>query len=169
MRLFSHSLTDPFGSQRECLRTARHARIEIVGGRLVAIHVRRWSRLVSAVEVELFGRFRHARLPGDRCVLDYTQPRRYSNYLALRYVASHRDCTLATFHRALEVLDEVARVKQSDAILCDVGNHRISDRLMARWGWQAHKPSRWHRHFIKRFYGTFPPARQPADELVAAS
>ncbi|HEY2893669.1 MAG TPA: hypothetical protein VGJ16_05640 [Pirellulales bacterium] len=169
MKLFSHSLTDPFGSQRECLRKARHARIEIVAGQLVAIHVRRWSRLVSAVEVEVFGRLRHARVPGDRCLLDYTQPRRYPNYLALRYVASQRDCTLATFHHALEVLDEVASVKQSDAILCDVGNERISDRLLARWGWQPHKPSRWHRHFIKRFYGAYPPARQLEDELVAVS
>jgi hypothetical protein len=57
------------------------------------------------------------------------------------------------------VLDEVARLKASDAILCDVWNWRISDRLLARWGWQPHKPDRWHRHFIKRFYGVYPPRR----------
>jgi hypothetical protein len=169
MRLFSHSLTDPFGAQRECLRQARHATIEIVSGQLVAIHIRRWSLPVSAVEVEVFGRRRHACVPGDRCLLDYTQPRRYSNYLALRYVGSQRDCKLATFHRALEVLDEVACVKQSDAILCDVWNERISDRLLARWGWQPHKPSRWHRHYIKRFYGAYPPARQLDDGMAAVS
>jgi hypothetical protein len=44
--------------------------------------------------------------------------------------------------------------------LTDVSNLRISDRLLRRWGWEAHCPSRWHRHFIKRYYGTYP---DPAD------
>jgi hypothetical protein len=50
----------------------------------------------------------------------------------------------------LEVLDEVARIKNCDAIVCDASYYRISDRLLARWGWQAHKPQRWHRNYIKR-------------------
>jgi hypothetical protein len=55
------------------------------------------------------------------------------------------------------VLDEIARLKRSDALLCDVSNWRISERLMARFGWEPHCPSRWHRHYIKRFYGEYPP------------
>jgi hypothetical protein len=76
--------------------------------------------------------------------------------LALTYVLSTRQCRLATFKGALDVLDEIARLKGTDALLCDAANSRISDRLLSRWGWQSHCPSRWHRNFIKRFYGVYP-------------
>jgi flagellar motor protein MotB len=29
--------------------------------------------------------------------------------------------------------------------------------MLARFGWVAHKPQRWRRNFIKRFYGAYPP------------
>ena len=90
-----------------------------------------------------------------------------SQLFALKYVVSQRDCTLATIHEASNVLDRVARVKQSDAILCDVWNPRISDRLLARWGWEPHKPARWHRHYIKRFYGVYPAAWKESEVLAA--
>ncbi len=99
------------------------------------------------------------RTPGDRCWLYFNQPWRHSNFLALKYVLSLRDCTFATSRRAALTLDEVAHIKRSDAILCDAWNLRISERLLARWGWEAHKPSRWHRHYIKRFYGQYPAVR----------
>ena len=35
----------------------------------------------------------------------------------------------------------IARLKGSDAILCDASNLRISDRLLARWGWTPHAAS----------------------------
>ena len=71
------------------------------------------------------------------------------------------EIALETFRRALTALDEIARIKRSDALLADVSNLRISDRLLARWGWVPHCPSRWHRHFIKRFYGSYEPAELP--------
>jgi hypothetical protein len=139
--------------------------IEVNRGQLVAIHLRRLPKIVSAIEVASWGRWQHERLSGDRCWLYYKQPWRFPNFLALQYMISARDCTLATLHRTLELLDEVARVKQTDAIVCDVWNWRISDRLLAREGWQSHRPSRWHRHYIKRFYGVYPnvPANVPED------
>jgi hypothetical protein len=70
-------------------------------------------------------------------------------------MVSSRDCTLATFRGALDVLDAIARIKRSDAILCDACNGRISDRLFARWGWVPHTSDRRHRNFIKRFYGEY--------------
>jgi hypothetical protein len=33
---------------------------------------------------------------------------------------------------------------------------RLSDRLMARLGWEPLAPRRWHRNFIRRFYGVYP-------------
>ncbi|MEX2112044.1 MAG: hypothetical protein WD845_02605 [Pirellulales bacterium] len=159
MALFERTLHAPFDADRAALRRGRYGVIEVVDGRLAAIHLRWCPKIVSALEIEWLGRRRHDSVPGDRCRLFYNQPRRHSNYLALAYVVSHCDCTFATICRAAQTLDEVARVKQSDAILCDVWNLRISQRLLARWGYQPHNPRRWHRHYIKRFYGTYPPPR----------
>jgi hypothetical protein len=166
VKFLTHTLEDPF-ADCQALRRGRYGVIDARGGRLAAIHLRAWPKVVSVVEVEWLGHRVHRSQPGDRCFVYYNQPRRFSSFLALKYVVSQRDCTLATFHRALEVLDEVARVKGSDALLCDVWNTRISDRLLARWGWERHKQGRWHRHYIKRFYGVYPPDRPEVREVSA--
>ena len=49
-------------------------------------------------------------------------------------LVSTRDCRLATVRGALVVLDEIARLKRSDAILADASNGRISDRLLGPLG-----------------------------------
>jgi hypothetical protein len=46
-------------------------------------------------------------------------------------------------------------------MVCDVANSRLSDRLLTRQGWEKHKPQRWHRNFIKRFYGEYPQIELP--------
>jgi hypothetical protein len=169
MRLFTSTLSDPFGADRVALGRGRYGLIEVENGRLRGIHLRAWPKIVSALEIEWLGRRWHERTPGDRCLLYYDQPRRCPNFLAVKYVVSQRDCTLQTLHRSSEALDEVARVKRTDALLCDVWNLRISERLLARWGWEPHKPARWHRHFIKRFYGVYPAQRRPVQSVVTAA
>jgi hypothetical protein len=158
----ARTLVDPFGVDLAALRRGRYGVIDVRDGRLHAIFLRPWPKLVSVFEIAWLGRRSHELSPGDRCLLYYSQPRRHRNFLAVNYIVSHGDSTLATLRRAGEVLDEVARVKSSDAILCDVWNSRISDRLLARRGWEKHLPSRWHRHYIKRFYGHYPKARPEA-------
>jgi hypothetical protein len=141
----------------ETIRRGRHGVIEVVDGQFRGVTLRPWPALVSMPYVLLTGRWQHRRLAGNRCVLYYNQPRRWPNFLTLQYAISSRDCSLASGFRALEVLEEIARIKQSDALLADVTNWRISERLLARLGWEAHCPSQWHRHYIKRFYGVYPP------------
>jgi hypothetical protein len=87
----------------------------------------------------------------------------------VRYVISSHDCTYATARMAARVLDEIARIKGTDALLCDVAFSRISDRLLARWGWEPHKPQRFHRNYVKRFYGTYPAATPFAAAPFAAA
>lgn len=70
--------------------------------------------------------------------------------MALRYVVTTRDADYRTFRAALEVLDEIARLKNADALLCDAANLRLSDRFLARLGWEPHAPMPGHRNFIKR-------------------
>ncbi len=137
----------------------RYGVIETVAGRPVALHFRPWPKLFAWPEFWPVGADYHASGLEDRCLLYYNQPRRHSQFLALRYMVSQQGTTYATFRAALETLDWIAEIKRSDALLCDAANRRISDRLMRRFGWVPHKPSRWHRNYIKRFYGQYPARR----------
>ena len=138
------------------IRRHRYAVLETTGGRLVAIHFRRWPKLLAWPEIWPVGPVYHASGAADRCLLYYNQPRRHPNFLALKYMVSTEGTSFATFRSALVALDCVAKLKQTDALLCDAFNARISDRLMRRFGWESHRPQRWHRNYIKRFYGEYP-------------
>ncbi len=140
----------------KAIRRHRYGVIETTGGALVAIHFRPWPKLFAWPELWPVGPLYHANGHPDRCLLYYNQPLRYSNFLALKYLVSTRGTTFATFRAALVALDGVARIKGTDALLCDAFNVRISDRLMRRFGWESHRPQRWHRNYIKRFYGCYP-------------
>ena len=135
----------------------RYGVIEAAGGRFRRIVLRPFPTLVSGAHTVLLGGWLHRRREGDRCLLYFNQPRRFRNFLAVKYVVSSRGTGYATCRRALEALDEVARIKGIDAMVCDLANLRITGSMMRRWGWEPHKPSLWHRHYIKRFYGVYPP------------
>ena len=148
----------------ESLRRHRYGVIDIREGRLVSIRLRPWPKLVSLPEV-LFGQlWQHRRTSGDRCRVYYNQPRSCPNFLALKYIVSSRGTSVRSFFAALTTLDQIARIKNSDAILCEVTNFRVSERLLARMGWERHTKSRWRRNYIKRFYGAYPPRKNhPGD------
>lgn len=137
------------------IRQARYGVIDCQAGRLRHVQLRLWPKWIAVDEL-LWGRLAHRWSRGDRCRIYYNQPLRAGNYLAIKYALSTGDCSLRTMHCCLAVLDQVAWLKRSDALLCDVWNLRISDRFLARYGWQRHLPASWHRHFIKRFYGVYP-------------
>lgn len=143
------------------LRRRRYGVIEMEDERLKAVHLRPYPKVISVSGVVVLGGRVHNMTEGNRCWLYYNQPVWHSNFLVLKYVVSSHNGTLRTFRGALVVLDEIARLKRSDAILCEVANLRISDRLLHRWGWQPHVRSSRRRHFIKRFYGHYP---EPLDQ-----
>jgi hypothetical protein len=134
--------------------------IEMADDRLEAVHLRPFPKLISGTEVSFFGGRFHRHAGGNRCLLFYNQPRQSSSFLALKYIVSSRQCSFKTFRGATIILDEIARLKGTDAIVCEVRNLRISDRLLQRWGWERHLASSRRRHFIKRFYGTYPEPSQ---------
>ena len=156
MSALLEEITDTLGGSPS-LRDRRHGVIEAADGRLRRVRLRPWPKLVSLPEVLLLGRLRHARCSGDRCLLFYNQPRRFPNFLVAKYIVSSHGTSYRTFRRALETLDEIARIKGSDALLCELATWRISREMMLRWGWEPHCNSRWRRHYIKRFYGNYPP------------
>lgn len=142
----------------ELIRQRRYGIIEVRAGRLARIMFRPWPTLISLPEVWWLGGGYHERGTGDTCWLYYNQPRSASRYLALMYAVSSSDARYPTIRRAAQILDEVARIKQADAIVCEASNLRISDRLLTRWGWEQHLLDSPQRHWIKRFYGSYPPA-----------
>lgn len=150
-----------FDAARERLRTRHYGVIETVGGKLAAVQLRPWPKLVSLRElVPLDDRY-HPGGAADRCRLYYNQPWRMPNYLALKYIETTGGTSYATFRAALKVLDAIAELKGIDAIVCDAANLRLTDRVMRRLGWEPHKPQRWHRNFIRRFYGSYPATQLP--------
>ena len=161
--MLTTKITDWTGSQEE-LRRRRYGVIETAAGGLVAVYLRPFPKLIAWPEFWPAQDDYHAAGQPDLCRLYYNQPWRHGNFLALKYIVSTPGTSFATFRRALVQLDRLAELKGSDALLCDAANSRISDRLMRRFGWEAHSPSRWHRNFIKRFYGTYP--SENAGEVV---
>jgi hypothetical protein len=145
-----------FESGCEQIRTRRYGVIETAGGALRAVHLKPWPKLASLPECLPLGPRYHCRGTADRCLLYYNQPRRMPNFLALKYIVSTHGTSYRTFRAALVALDAIAELKRTDAIVCDAANFRLSDRLMTRLGWEPHKPQRWHRNFIRRFYGNYP-------------
>jgi hypothetical protein len=162
LRLFEN-VTDLPG-QADVLRRRRYGAIEVADETLVRVRLRPFPKVVTVLAPLVWGERFHERQPGNRCFVYYNQPRRHSRFLSVTYAVSSRDCTLATVRLAVRVLDEIARIKSIDALLCDVTHSRITDRLMARLGWQSHAPRRWHRNYIKRFYGAYLPP--PADFVI---
>ncbi len=143
------------------LRAFPHGVIEVCDGRFEAVHLRRLPKFFGPAEAaamfcESLGWVRGGR--GDRCLLYYNQCLGQPQYLALKYIVTQLGTRFDTFRAALMVLDEIARLRGIDAIVTDVANARISERLLARWGWERHVPGSRRRHYIKRFYGTYPPA-----------
>lgn len=155
MPLLTESITD-FDAGRERIRAHRWGVIETVNGRLHRVHLRPWPKLFSVPELLPVGARYHARGRADRCLLYYNQPVRMPTFLALKYIVSTAGTSYRTFRASLVVLDAIAELKRTDAIVCDAANFRLSERLMARLGWEPHKPQRWHRNYIRRFYGRYP-------------
>ena len=142
--------------QSDILRSRAYGVICTENGRLKEIRLRPWPKIISAAEISLLGNRLHNRATGDCCWLYYNQPRWHRNFLALKYIVSNREASFRTFRKSLIVLDEIARIKGTDAIVAELSNLRLSDRLARRWGWEPHFPSSRRRHYIKRFYGSYP-------------
>lgn len=157
------NITD-FDAARHAIERGRYGVIVTSHGSLKTIHLRPWPTLFSLRDLWPVGDDYHARGADDHCWLYYNQPRSMPNFLALKYIVSTRGTSYKTFRAALVVLERIAELKRTDAIVCDAANTRLSERLLARLGWEPHNPQRWHRNYIRRFYGsgyntTFAPNR----------
>ncbi|MCA9241839.1 MAG: hypothetical protein KDA37_16630, partial [Planctomycetales bacterium] len=139
----------------DTVQRRRYGVIETRAGGFVHLTLRPFPKLLSLRELWPVGDRYHERGAADRCRLYYNQPLGSPSFLALKYVATTHGTSYRTLLAALRVLDQVAEIKGTDAIVCDAANSRLSDRFMRRMGWAPHAPMRWRQSIIKRFYGAY--------------
>ena len=128
--------------------------IHVASGNLIAVTGRWWPYAGNHLQATFDYRLRP--LKEDLCQLYFHEPFGSPGFLTLSYVRSGDKTSLSSFYGATLVLDAIAELKGSNAIVCNVTNDRITDRLLARWGWEMHCDDWPGRHFIKRFYGNYP-------------
>jgi len=150
--------------QTDVVRRKRYGVIEIVQGEFQAIRFRPWPKWISRLELATWGHWEHGRIAGDRCWLYYNAPLTAPGFLTLAYIVSPAQTRWSTIRAGLEILDQVAEVRRAHALVCELSNLRISDRLMGRLGWEEHCEHLSGRHFIKRFYGEYPSRRHACVE-----
>ncbi|QDU74515.1 hypothetical protein Pan97_15240 [Bremerella volcania] len=139
----------------DLVRRRRYGVIRVESGTFHSLTLRPWPKLISRLEIETLGRWKHCR-GGDHVRLYYNFPISSPGFLALAYIESTRQTTWKTLRRSVEVLDWVAEVRGANASVCELSNEKISARLMHRLGWEPHCEHLSGRHFIKRFYGEYP-------------
>ncbi len=137
--------------QEPIVQRARYGFIDARDGRVERICFRPWPKLASLLEVWWTQRVSRRRSSGDFCRLYFNAPMRCPGYMNIPLIASSRDGTLATVHAALAELDRIAEIRLSAAIVCEVVNSKISDRILRRHGWVRHLEQDRKRHYIKRF------------------
>ena len=155
MRSLIESIRD-IESGRDRLLRRPYGVIEAVRGKFVRVQLKPWPKIASRMEVHWAKSFKSKHRERDVCRVFYNQPIGHRNFLTLSYVESSHETQLKTFYATLDVLTQIAFIKHSDAILAEVTNERISDRFMIRRGWERHREQSRQRHWIKRFYGTYP-------------
>ncbi len=143
-------------AQQAVLRRRRYGVIEAANGKLVRIQLRPWPKFGSILEAHWIEATRSRRQRKDCCRLFYNEPIGNPGFLTLAFAESSINTSITTIFVTLSVLDQIAYLKNSNAIVAEVSNKRISDRALKHWGWERHLEHKPKRHWIKRFYGTYP-------------
>ncbi len=130
------------------IRLWNYGELELFDGNLLRIYPRWWPRIAS--EWESFRDSTNRSLPTDFCRAYYAFPRRAPGFMSVLYARSGPNTQYKTLYRAVVVMDEIARLRGSDAIVCQTINLRASERLMNRWGYVRHALALGDNHYIKR-------------------
>jgi hypothetical protein len=152
MLCLSH-ITD-IESSHDHLRRWRCGRIIVQDGKLIRVEHRLMCGSASMAQV--WWQMKYGRTDDDLVWLDYHQPIGMPAFLTLDYIRSGKRAGYRSFIAAIHLLNEIARIRGSQAIVAHVSNGKISDRLLERQGWQRHMPQWNGRHWIRRFYDGYP-------------
>ncbi len=143
-------------ANRDTIQRRAYGVIQADDERFVSIRFRPYPKLISGAEAYWAGTWGKQEYKRNRCLLYFNQPLLHRNFLTLQYIVTTLNSSWTTCAVALSVLDRIAQIKQSDAILCELSYKKLSPRLMKRYGWERHLKQKKRKHFIKRFYGRYP-------------
>ncbi len=143
-------------AQADIVRRRWFGVIEAVDGEFRRVVFRPWPKWISIPEVLLLARWIHSGQGRDRCLLYFDQSWRQPNYLAVKYLLTYGGTSYASVVAARRAVDDVARIKRSDALVCQVSNKRLNGRIMKRCGWEPLNDSPRCTLYVRRFYGEYP-------------
>ena len=130
------------------IRSWNYGELELSDGNLIGIYPRWWPRIASQWEAFQDSYIRTLR--ADFCRAYYAFPRRAPGFMSVLYAKSGPNTQYKTLYRAVLVIDEIARLKDADAIVCQTISSRASERLMNRCGYVRPAQSVGENHSIKR-------------------
>jgi hypothetical protein len=130
------------------VRRWRYGQVVLVDGQVARVDARWWPRWTSVwgAITEQIART----LPTEECRFYYAFPRRSPDYLSLLYVHAGPQTSYRTFHRGIVAIEAIARSRNARGIVCQVTNHRLTERLMGRWGYERHALRLGGDHYIHR-------------------
>lgn len=145
---FGLSNVDSIHGSHDRIRTWRYGEVEVSNGEVVAIYPRWWPRVGS--QWESWQDSVHRTLPTDSCRAYYAFPRRAPGFMSVLYARSGPGTQYKSIARAASAMDEIARIRDAQAIVCQMISERGTERLMKRWGYVRHAFSLGDNHYIKR-------------------
>jgi hypothetical protein len=149
------TVTD-IAAQADVVQRRRFGVIEAVDGEFRRLIFRPWPKWISLPEVLFLAPWIRRSRRRDCCLLYFDQSWRQPNYLSVKYLLTYEGTSYASVVTARRALDEVARVKRSDALVCQISNKRLNGRIMKRWGWEPLNDSPRCTLYVRRFYGEYP-------------
>lgn len=142
------SHVDSTQGHQDRVRSWRYGEVELSDGEIVAIYPRWWPRVGSQWESWQDSYLRT--LPPDSCRAYYAFPRRAPGFMSVLYARSGPRTQYKTISRAARAMDEIAGIRDAQAIVCQMVSERGTERLMKRWGYVRHAFALGDNHYIKR-------------------
>ena len=125
-----------------------YGELEFCDGRLISIRPRWWPRIGSTWESMQDSYLRN--VPNKVLIAYYAFPLRSPGFMSVLYAHSGPETQYKTILRAVLTVDEIARLRNAQAIVCQTVSARATERLMSRWGYVRHAITLGNNHFIKR-------------------
>ncbi len=126
----------------------RYGVVEVHNDRSYRIYRRLLPKMPSVWEAWLDAKWR--RLPENQLRLYYNVSYRCEGYMILAYAQAGQNTSVANFRTGLSVLEEVAKLKRLQAIVCHATNPRLTERVMNYFGYTRHATHLKGYHYIKR-------------------
>ena len=137
-----------FKNNEEVIRSWRYGELDLHEGKLLRIRPRWWPRFGS--QWESFQDSYIRTLPRDFLRAYYAFPVRAPGFMSVLYAQAGPKTQYKTLLVAMESMDEIAGLRNAQAIVCQLVSTRATERLMNRWGYVQHARSLGNNHYIKR-------------------